>query len=1382
MTRPSFALLRGSLTLLVASLLVLLPNMPFMTRQATATSASQPQNERKGNPKPGKPEATLPNLDTVRAERQRARETPIPIPSTIPSRKNPPVPWNGRRAGDPFALVGRNEPQRAHARLRARAGAPMTMSEDAFIDNFYNLALPGYTPLTDEKPYWRDQFRAGYTHGQGSLLLAAIEMGKTLFESKTYDERSRDNHWYVYDLYKTYLMRDPDASGWAYWEGSIPTAGRETVRRGFEESTEFANLIATISPTGSASGNQISFVSSRVDPRTQPGNGLLTRDGTWSVPILSVPGRASLDLGLNLSYSSQVWTKSGPFLYFDEDNGFPSPGFRLGFPVVQRKTYDAQTNTNSYTLITSSGQRVELRQVGTSNIYEADDSSYLQLTDNGASWLVRSADGTQLTYAEQNNEYHCTQIKDRNGNYISVNYDSWGHITTITDTLARVITFNYDANHNLLSITQDWNGTTHQWATFSWTTMSLQSSFSNVAVVAPKNNTSLPVLDHVTLTADGSTFYFTYTNSLQVQSITRKSFDNVQRSQIVFTYQTPASDAPRITDSSISADNWTGINGVPASVNTHYEVAVDGASVMTTPDNTVYKEYYGTGWQRGLSTASEVWVAGVKEKSTTTTWDQDNPALTYELNPRLKETNVYDKLSNRRRTTIDYTNFTKPSGATIALPSDIKEYKADAATVYRRTHTDYMNSVTSDYLNRHILSLPSTSLVYDESNNVVSKLGFAYDWSGTYLVNTSATPTQHDASYSTSFSAGRGNLSQLKQYDASDSTNETKVHASKIGYDINGSVVFTRDALDHQKSTSYADSYSDGVNRNTFAYPTTATDADGFSSYVKYNFDFGAITRTEGPQPAGQTQGVVQTFSYYSNSVQLERVTTANNGAFKRFWYGPYYTGSYASVNNLADESYAVQFFDGVGRVFANSSNFPGSSGGYKAQFTIYDQMGRTIKVSNPTEIDATGTAYGDDAAGWLYTQQTYDWKGRPLITTNTDNTTKTADYSVCGCAGGEVVTLTDEGTIDSGVAKRRQRKVYSDFLGRTVKTEVLNWQGGSVYAATVNTYNARDQLSQVREYAGAEGSGTYQDTTTTYDGYGRLQTKHAPEQQDDPNNANDSDHTTWTYNADNSIQTIKDARGALTTFGYSGNRGLPTSITSTMTGKPNVTSSFTYDAVGNRTSMTDAMGSVTYTRDQLSQLKTETRVITGLGSYSLLYDYNLAGDLTSLTDPFGAQIGYAYDATGRSTQVTGSTFGGVTGYVSNLTYRAWGGLKSLSYSNSKTLSMTYNARLEPSTYEVPGVIKKSYQYYDDESLKFTQDQLTTNSKFDRKYEYDHLGRLVKGLSGQEARGGATTSDRPYNETHVYDEFNHLTARAVKQWSRLLSASGGTFSNNRMAV
>ena len=260
--------------------------------------------------------------------------------------------------------------------------------------------------------------------------------------------------------------------------------GRENVRRGFEESTEFATLLSTIVLSGSAGSNPASLITARVDPRNQPGNGMLARDANWSVSLLSLPGRNGLDLGLALSYSSMVWTPSGPYFHFDEDNGFPSPGFRLGFPTVQRKVFNAQTAKNAYLLITPGGRRVELRQVGTSNIYEAADSSYLQLTDNSPNLLVRSTDGTQLSFVEINNEFRCTQIKDRNGNYITINYNALGRITTITDTLGRVITFNYDSNSNLISITQAWNGQpSHQWVSFGWSTRNMQYSFATDKVI-----------------------------------------------------------------------------------------------------------------------------------------------------------------------------------------------------------------------------------------------------------------------------------------------------------------------------------------------------------------------------------------------------------------------------------------------------------------------------------------------------------------------------------------------------------------------------------------------------------------------------------------------------------------------------------------------------------------------------------------------------------------------------------------------------------------------------------------------------------------------------------------------------------------------------------
>ena len=1378
--------LRCVIALTICIALLPIPGISFLV---SGLAQGQSQGGRRPvPPRPGKPDGTLPNLDDITRESQLEREPVGPIPSTMRSKKNSGKPWDGRRVGDPFdnrddhnpAMQARNHTRRAHA--RRRVNPPPLVLDDQFVQNFFTWAL-SRNPTSSETTYWYDQLRVAYGQGQTSLKAAAIELGRTLFESAEYAARNRDNHWYVYDLYKTYLMRDPDSAGWANWEATVPTNGREYVRRGFEESTEFATLLASITPNGSATANASSLVSARVDPRNQPGNGMLTRDASWSVPLLSLPGRAGLDLGLALSYSSMVWTRSGPYIYFDEDNGFPSPGFRLGFPTVQGKVFDAQTARNAYLMITAAGHRVELRQVGTSNIYDAADSSYLRLTDNGT-LAVQSTDGSKLTFTYFNGEYRCTEVKDRNGNYITVNYNSLGQITNITDTLARVITFNYDGNANLLSITQSWAGQpSHQWVSFGWSTRTMQSSFSGATVTGTANGTVLPVITQVGLN-DTSYFTFDYTNSLQV-SVIRNYFGSTERNATTFTYETPAGDAPRLLDSRLSASNWTGVNGVPSQVITQYSVAGDGACLLTGPDGTIYKEYYGTGWQRGLTTLSEVWSGGVRQKWTTTAWTQDNTSVAYEVNPRVTETNIYDANSNRRRVTISYGPY-----AAYSLPYEVIEYAPDGANMLRRTYTDY--NLDSSYTNRRIIGLVSAIHVVDHpTNTYVSKTTFDYDWGGEYLVAPSQTPTQHDsANFGSGLVTGRGNLSAVWRWDVSDINNAAKAIAqSRTAYNTTGSSVFSRDALGHQTTFNYSDAFSDQVNRNTFAYPTTVTDADNFSSYVQYNFDIGGTTRTQSPTPAGQSQGAIQTMSYNSLG-QLERITTTNNGAYKRFWYGADYTASYATVNNVADELYSIQVVDGLGRVIGAASNHPGSSGGYALVNTIYDQMGRAWKQSNPTEVNSSWVPTGDDSAGIYYTQQTYDWKGRPLVTTNPDGTTREASYVGCGCAGGEVVTLTDEGTLDAGVAKRRQQKIYSDVLGRTVKTEVLNWQGGSVYATTVNTYNARDQVTQMRQYAGAEGSGTYQDTTLTYDGYGRLKTKHVPEHAS-------GTAITWNYNADDTIQSTTDARGATATFTYN-SRHKPTAITYTLSGSPTINTSYGYDAAGNRTSMTDSLGNVSYGYDQLSRMTSEVRYYAGPNrSYTMTYGYNLNNQLTSVSYPgWSQQVSYNFDTAGRLNSVTGSGFvtghyegtwpnwtwiqQSVTSFGSNITYRASNSVKQMSYGNGLQLALAYNAQMRLTQYQLsnfassPNVVS-NYDYYNDGKIRYAG--RTNYNAFDRRFTYDHAGRMKEGLTGAEARGGSTP-DGPYRESYSYDAWGNTVSQTNRLWSGSPVTTNATYVNN----
>ena len=784
-------------TIAITICIALLP-IPKVSLLVTGKAQGQSE-ESKGNPKPGKPEGVFPDLEDVKQQSQIEPEAPLPIPSTIRSKRNAGKPWDGRRVGDPEPprserdneelafnkrVVERrnNQTRRAHARARMTPPPP----HDQFVQNFFLIALVR-SPASDETTYWYDQLRVAYANGSTSLKLASIELGRTLFESAEYAARNRNAHWYVYDLYKTYLMRDPDPGGWAMWEGLVPTHGREYVRRGFEESGEFTTLTANITISGSPTSNAASLISARVDPRNQPGRGMLSRDANWSLPLLSLPGRAGLDLGLALSYSSMVWTRSGPYIYFDEDNSFPSPGFRLGFPAVQRKAFDVQTAKNAYLLVSGNGQRVELRQVGTSNIYDAADSSYLRLTEDGAVLRVHSTDGTRLSLTEANGEYRCVEVKDRNGNYLTVSYNTLGQINTITDTLGRVITFNYDNYNNPASLTQMWGGQSYTWATFGWDSHTMQSSFGSLRVVGTANNAVLPVLKQVGL-PDTNRYEFEYTNAAQVSVIRRYRADGTQPFYNVFQYESSSTDCPRLSQTRVAAENWTSLNGVPGEVTTYLAVDPDGACRMTAPDGTIYKEYYGTGWQKGLTTLSEIWSGGVKQKWTTTAWTQDNTGVSYEVNPRVTETNVYDTSGNRRRTVIDYGPYAQWS-----LPYSVKEYAADAVTPIRETFTDY--NLSQAFLDRRIIGLVSAVHITNISSWQV-KLVYEYD-NPSQLQSLPAAATQHDSSYSTSFTT-RGNVTAVSRWDVTDIVNPAKALTTQTRYNTTGAVAATTDASGHQ--------------------------------------------------------------------------------------------------------------------------------------------------------------------------------------------------------------------------------------------------------------------------------------------------------------------------------------------------------------------------------------------------------------------------------------------------------------------------------------------------------------------------------------------------------------------------------------------------------
>jgi len=240
-------------------------------------------------------------------------------------------------------------------------------------------------------------------------------------------------------------------------------------------------------PPGGAGDGDPYFGTARSQPINQtgqPGVDPGSQNVNWGLPIVGLKGRSGLDLGLSLFYNSLVWTKQGSSIEFNADQGFPGPGFQLGFPTVQPRYIDSQTGGYAYMMVTASGGRIAMRNTG-AGAYQSQDGSYTELKEYNGYLVVRTTDGTQYLFYPSggNGNYHCTQIKDRNGNFITINYNGLGRPSTVIDTLGRTVNFNYDLQNYLASISQTWNGQTHNWAQFSYDLVTMQTYFPNLYVV-----------------------------------------------------------------------------------------------------------------------------------------------------------------------------------------------------------------------------------------------------------------------------------------------------------------------------------------------------------------------------------------------------------------------------------------------------------------------------------------------------------------------------------------------------------------------------------------------------------------------------------------------------------------------------------------------------------------------------------------------------------------------------------------------------------------------------------------------------------------------------------------------------------------------------------
>jgi RHS repeat-associated protein len=279
----------------------------------------------------------------------------------------------------------------------------------------------------------------------------------------------------------------------------------------------------------------------------------------------------------------------------------------------------------------------------------------------------------------------------------------------------------------------------------------------------------------------------------------------------------------------------------------------------------------------------------------------------------------------------------------------------------------------------------------------------------------------------------------------------------------------------------------------------------------------------------------------------------------------------------------------------------------------------------------------------------------------------------------------------------------------------------------------------------------------------------------------------TYTYYADNLLQSVTDALGRVTSYNYDAN-GNVTSITRlsgtsnpvtttmtydstfnqllTVTDPLNHTTQFGYDTSGNLLTVTDplqhqttlthdAEGRVVSSTDPMSDKTTfnyflaDLATVTDPLSRTTMRSTDPAGRVVSVTDPMGHVTKMSYNALDQVTSTTDAM-----GNITTFTFDPNGNLLTVTDANQHTTTYTYNNMDQVQTRQDALTRQETYTYDLNGNLSTFTDRrgkLTI-------YTYDGLNRKASAGFGAVVNGGNTTYDSTI--IYTYDSGNRLT-RAV---------------------
>lgn len=1011
----------------------------------------------------------------------------------------------------------------------------------------------------------------------------------------------------------------------------------------------------------------------------------------YTIPILSIPGRAGLDLNLNLHYNSRVWDVDtvGNTVTFNADRDFPSYGFRLDFGFIEKIS-------GGYIVTTPDGTK-HLLQLGT-YMYGSTDGTYMSF-DSTANALTYK-NGTTVYYEpfpSQAGQTHPTllrpnQIRDSNGNCIFFGYLS-GHddlLQTIVDTGNRYIFFNYDASNRLSTITQTINGVLHTYATFTWGTKYGSGTpwyaFSGLtANGAPDNNTPLSVITQCTY-ANGTGYRFTYGDWGIINKIENLSSTGAVRSYVSYNYPLATSalaDAPSFTQQTVSPDGtdtntsvWTySVTKAGTGIVTSMAVK-DPLATINDPSGNISVSTLS----QSTGLVSQVQLMnpnGVPLRTTSYTWIQNGlGTVPSQITTVLNDTG--------QTSSIQYA-YEQVLG--IGDVSDVYEY--DFGSILRR-HTVYSyQSTTTGFL-------PSQMLVKDGAGNIISRTDMAYDGAA-LSPNITGVPTHDDSGHGPSY-LPRHNLTSVTRY--SNAAAGTGAITQNFTYDSLGNLRTAQldccnlKTLIYSSGTQY--SYPDSVVRGPSSGPqfTTSYTYDSGSGLMLTNtdenlqltqFQYDSINRLTATLLPPQNGTVVQLNSSYGDSTASPTVTS--------------YT------TNSGNTAQTLTTFDGLGHVM-ETDNKDGNTL-ISTTSSIYDKLWRRKQVSNPFAPGETP----------VYTAFTYDGLSRL-----TRVTPPSAGYTQYNYFGNTVTVVDPAG---------KQRKNYTDALGRLIEVDEPGWGDALKSSGSVTIGGNTDSSicpfdTCIRQTQYIYDTGTVQITvngSTKSTTYGRFS---SPSSIASALASAINGDTTYPVTAGLSGATINLSSaqpGANTNYSLS-----VSSVTSDPADFGAGTTSFPASTSG--PTMTNGVDGTPEGSPSLSR-----PIVTTYG-YDIMDNLTVVamgatGPVNGVTYP-GQPRSYVYDSLGRLVTTTTPESGTVTNYYTDVNNQTCAGNPSLvcrvQDARGVIKTLTYDAINRPLNVQYSdGTAPVSYTYVAglDRLASITDGPASPAPANSQTFTYDNLGRIT---------------------------------------------------------